>query len=243
MKLLHLYLQGPLMSFGAPAVDDVRPAGPFPTRSMVTGLLANALGWRHGDFERLQALQAALRVAARADVPGVPLRDYQTVDLSQPFLHAGWTSWGVPEGRGGGSSKGTHIRQRHYLADAVFLLVLGLRAEAPVTLEALAEALRRPARPLFLGRKSCLPAMPLWPGELQSEGLAAALAELPRHARARQQGPLQAWAPVDDPSVPAEPLWRRELPTLRDWRNQVHVGREAVAHFLVRPPTAEVSRD
>ena len=243
MKLLHLYFEGPLMSFGAPAVDEVRPAGQFPTRSMVTGLLANALGWRHHQFERLQALQDALRVAARADRPGEPLRDFQTVDIKQDHMLRGWTTWGAVEGRSSTSKKRTHIREVHYWADAIFLVVISLAEESPVTVEQAGQALRDPARPLFLGRKCCLPSAPLRPSLFEAEGLAAALEELPRHLRARQHGPLQAWCPADDPTIPSERVWELALPTLRDWRNRVHLGRENIAHFLVGPPEEETSHE
>ena len=70
---------------------------------MLTGLLANALGWDHRDADSLERLQDRLRFASRLDRAGHPLVDYQTVDLGQDWMrpeNAGWTT------RDGGSRYG-----------------------------------------------------------------------------------------------------------------------------------------
>lgn len=206
--VLLLRLQAPLQSFGGLAVDERRITYEMPGRSMLTGLLANALGWHHRDAEALNRLQERLDMAVRCDCPGSFLQDYQTVDLGQDFLARGWTTRGAPEGRQGGNSSGTHIRTRDYWADAAFTVAVALHGadEAP-TLDALEQALRRPARPLFLGRKACLPSRPLVGHRDQTD-------------RVRAASPLQAllhvppWAakPVAD----AFRVWWSAGPTAPD---------------------------
>ena len=84
-----------------------------------------------------------------------------------------WTTRGAPEKRGG-ASLGTHIRRPHYLADAAYTVTLTLDpADEPPTLDELEAALRHPARPLFIGRKTCLPARPLVGGRGQEDRLSA----------------------------------------------------------------------
>ena len=51
------------------------------------------------------------------------------------------------------------VTTRYYLSDAVFLV--GLESDDSVLLEALDAALRAPAWPLYLGRRSCPPTPPL----------------------------------------------------------------------------------
>lgn len=120
--ILLLRFDAPLMSFGAPAVDNRRVIQEMPALSQVVGLLGNALGYDHADGDALSRLQTRLRLGSRADRPGEALVDYQTVDLGQDFLsEPGWTTRGKPEVRGGGFSKGTHIRYRHFWADAATL--------------------------------------------------------------------------------------------------------------------------
>ena len=61
---LLLRLEAPLMSFGTTAVDHRRPVQAWPAVSMLTGLLANALGWERSDNVALDRLQARIRWAA-----------------------------------------------------------------------------------------------------------------------------------------------------------------------------------
>ncbi len=156
------------MSFGGETVDNIGVTRSFPSSSMLTGLLANALGWNRTDAHRHQALQDRLVFAARIDrepAVGVPVRDFQTAQLGA--RDRGWTTRGRPERRAGGAGtyKSPHLRYRDFLADMV--VTVALRLEPPAgspDLDELSEALRHPARPLFLGRKPCLPAAELFAG-------------------------------------------------------------------------------
>lgn len=163
MRFLELTLEAPMMSFGGVAVDANRGAGDHPTRSMVTGLLGNAMGWTHRESDRLTHLQERLVIGSRRDKEGGLLEDFHTVGLDQEFLRAGWTTWGMAEGRDGGSaSTGTHIRRREYLVGARWTVLVGLEpAEDTPTLDEVAGALLEPVRPLFIGRKTCIPGRPL----------------------------------------------------------------------------------
>jgi len=164
MNVLLLRFDAPLMSFGDVIVDHHNVTDRFPRLSLLTGLFGNALGYRHGDAEALEALQARIEFAARWDVAPTALVDYHTVDLGQEKMkNAGWTTRGVPEHRGGGpdAKLGTHIRYRHYWANGVMTVAMTLTGEDEPSVSTLAAALREPARPLFLGRKTCLPAAPV----------------------------------------------------------------------------------
>lgn len=104
----------------------------FPTKSGVLGLLAAADGRRRTDpIEDL----ACLRFGVRVDQAGSLLRDFQTA-----------IRWGTH------NHEAMPLSYRYYVADAVF--VAGVEGE-PSLLEALAECLRNPRFPLYLGRRSC----------------------------------------------------------------------------------------
>jgi CRISPR-associated Cas5-like protein len=60
-------LEGPLLAFGGVAIDQVGITRDFPAASMLTGLLANALGWERPQWQAHQALQDRLIFAARRD--------------------------------------------------------------------------------------------------------------------------------------------------------------------------------
>lgn len=228
MRVLCLHLDGPLMSFGGVQIDNKGPSEAWPGRSMLTGLLGNALGWTHGQVDRLQSLQGRIDHAVREDQAGRRLRDFQTVDLGQPHLvDAGWTRSGHMERRGGASGTTTHIRERHYWANRVMTVVLTLLGDESPTLEDLAGALRRPARPLFLGRKSCLPARPLLVGIFDAESLetAAILAPWPTGVRRPENGQVQIWFSTDSESTDGHTRIARDQ---RDWHSQLHAGRRLV---------------
>jgi CRISPR system Cascade subunit CasD len=220
---LRLVLEGPLLAFGGEAVDARGVIAEFPAASMLTGLLANALGWRRSDRDALARLQERLHYAARIDRDGTRLTDFQTAQLRRD--DKGWTTRGAPEGRAGGAAtyNAPHIRQRDYDADKRVVVALYLDAadEAP-TLSALAAALDEPARPLFLGRKPCLPSGPICAGIVDADGLLAALATLPPPAEISSRVLL----PDSEPPMPGDEA--RPWSDRRDWHSGVHGGTRAV---------------
>lgn len=240
-RWLVLRLEAPLLAFGAVAIDQVRPTSDFPGLSMLTGLLANALGWRRTDAAAHQRLQDRIVFAARLDrlwSTGV-LLDVQNAQLSKN--DRGWTTRGAPEGRGGGADtySAPHRRFRDYLADAAFVVALRLEPEdeAP-SLDDVAGALDRPARPLFIGRKPCLPSLPLrWRSDegrsfVEADSAYAALLRIP--ALGEQDGSLAAlWPEGEGPSTaPAATLGRR-VADLRDWTSGLAVGDRLVFEGVV----------
>jgi CRISPR system Cascade subunit CasD len=247
MDVLILRFDAPLMSFGAPIVDQRGEINPYPALSMMTGLLGNALGVDHSEFDRLDRLQERLRYASRQDRRGRQIQDYQTVDLSKPYMDddRAWTTRGTLEKRKGGSaSSGTHIRYRDYWADAVHTVAVTLDPpdESP-TLDDLAAAVRHPARPLFLGRKPCLPAGSLFAGRTRAESLPAALVHTPLHARHDEKERHPAWwpthpdAPKPQDEAPDSPVvedMRRPITDRRDWENQIHTGERWLADGTIR---------
>ena len=187
MQHLILNLEAPLLAFGGETIDNYGVIRPFPAASMLTGLLANALGWRRVEQQKHQQLQDRLVFAARIDrepAGNVRLTDFQTAKLYED--DAGWTTRGRPEGREkspsykregpAGRRSLTHLRHRDYYADMRVTVALRLEpAEEDPRLDNLAAALQEPARPLFLGRKPCLPSRPLFGGWVEGDTALAAL--------------------------------------------------------------------
>ncbi len=173
---LLMRLRAPLIAFGGETIDNFGVIRDFPALSMVTGLLANALGWDRGDNARHNRLQERLVMGARLDALVSRLINFQTAQLGAN--DKGWTTRGVPEERAGGAGTyaGPHLRYRHYHADMNALLALRLQAadEAP-TLDDVAAALDKPARPLFIGRKNCLPTDRLMAGWVEADNILEAL--------------------------------------------------------------------
>lgn len=135
MSVLLLRLAGPLQAWGDSSRFTRRTTRREPTKSGVIGLLASALGrTREADVADLAALEFAVRV----DQPGTVVHDFQT---ERPIK-------GDP----------MPLTHRYYLADAKFLVALGGER---AFLDEIDQALRHPCWPLYLGRRSCPPDLPI----------------------------------------------------------------------------------
>lgn len=154
-RSLVLRLAGPLQSWGSSSQYNRRETDDRPTKSGIVGLLSAAQGRRR--TEPIDDL-VELRLGIRIDQPGSLLRDYHTVsDLrGRPLLSAAVSKSGAQ--RPSSTRKTTHVTERFYLQDAVF--VATVHGEAGL-LSDLAAAITAPSFPLALGRRSCVPTQPM----------------------------------------------------------------------------------
>jgi CRISPR system Cascade subunit CasD len=210
---------------------------------MLTGLLANALGWSRTEADRLDDLQDRLVFAVRIDRPGTRMQDFQTAQLAKN--DRGWTTRGVPEGRAGGDATydSPHLRYRDFHADAAVTVALHLDpGDRDPTLATIAAALDEPARPLFIGRKPCLPCGRVVVG----------LAEAATAAQAVIDAPLADGS--DLPSSRRRLFWSEDegdrpdrkrtfiLCDRRNWRTGVHGGWRTVHEGFTDGPAPEPVR-
>lgn len=229
MRWLVLRFNAPLASFGGVTIDSRGVTRDFPAASAITGLLANALGYARYETDRLDRLQARLVFGVRreSEHPLGRMTDFQTAKLDAN--DRSWTTSGRVEGRAGGASTydSPHIRWRDYHADTDMTVVLCLLpADETPDLEAVAAALDRPARPLFLGRKACLPAgYLLTAGDnrwIEADNARAALT-----AVAGRDTMPALW--------PAAPGEGREIADRRNWRSGLHGGTRRVVEGRITP--------
>jgi len=234
LRWLVLRLEAPLIAFGGVTIDQIGVTRDFPAASMLTGLIANALGWERTNWQVHQALQNRLVFAARREqeiADGI-LTDTQNVQLGKN--DKGWTTSGQPEGRDGASYGGPHRRFRDYHADLSASVVLRLNpaGEEP-DLDAVSSALQRPARPLFLGRKPCLPSLPILAGEVVAASAYQALERVQSLERTSRK--LRALWPVHEGPVDGESVHRVvALEDLRNWKTGLHGGSRMVAEGTVQ---------
>ena len=216
MAVLLLRLAGPLQAWGVKSRFTVRATELAPTRSGVVGMLASAVGRRRTDpIEDL----LALRFGVRKDQPGSVIRDFHTARTL--------------DGR-----ESMPLSNRYYLADAVFLA--GIEGDRAL-LEGIDEALRHPAFPLYLGRRSCPPTYPVSLG-LREAALLDALRAEPWLAsewfRRRRRDGLNAEILIDQEAVPTEERagdarGSRDVPLSFDPRRRDYGFRE-VERLMVR---------
>ena len=236
-RWLHLHLCAPLMSFGGVAIDQLGPTRDFPAASALTGLFGNAMGWRWQDRAVHQALQDRLIFGVGIARQGKMMTDNQNARVYEG--ESGWTTWGEPDARNKGPSytgkpqnsqfgdqEGrkwlTHRRQRDYLADHDCHVVLRLIDDAVPGLEELAVALQSPARPLFIGRKPCLPSAPLFSGWVEGDTARTALVNLGVDWSACGEA---LWPEPHDLPEGARLL---DLSDLRNWGSGLHGGSRRV---------------
>ena len=237
---LLVRLEAPLTAFGGETIDNHGVIRDIPALSMIAGLLANALGWRREDSARHDRLQARLRMGARRDIASHRLQDYQTARLFED--DQAWTTLGVPEGRaksptyvpqGDGRKATTQQRYRDYHANLLTLVALRLEPpEESPTLDDLAEALDQPARPLFIGRKPCLPSGRLFAGWHEAKDILEALETAPALPGEGERLLLQ-W-PEGEGRLAGDRVL--ELCDERDWRSGVHGGTRPVREGVVPVP-------
>lgn len=152
MSVLVMRLSGPWQAWGVDSRYARRDTMPRPSKSGVVGLLANALGRpRDADLADL----AGLRFGCRVERAGRVERDFHTARAE--------------------GAKNPFVSTRYHLADACFLAAV---EGDDVLLAQLGDALRQPRRPLFLGRRSCVPDAPVLVGTVAG-GLEQVLREHP----------------------------------------------------------------
>jgi CRISPR system Cascade subunit CasD len=211
---LYLRLEGPMQAWGDNSRFVVRRTMDAPTKSGVLGLICCAMGLtRAAARDRLPDLNA-LAMGVRIDRAGDRWWDYHTAGAGIGLLQA---KGGIKETK---PAKGvtapprieTLLSRREYLCDASFLVAL--QGESELIAE-VSEALASPRWPVFLGRKSCPPAVPIPEGEDRCGDLRTALkAKIwrPRHsfdAGARQKQVelpcIVEWQPSEtQPTAPPE---------------------------------------
>jgi len=158
MSNLRLHLEGPMQSFGVNFGEN-RYTEFFPTKSAISGLCMSALGFDREAAESNEFLakfnssfqMIAVRVQKRIPkrVPMIKMVDFQTI-------------FGKGMRRANGSPMDNPIiSNREYLMDAIFEVIL---VGAKDMCERVGEAVLRPKRTLFLGRKCNIPSARIFAG-------------------------------------------------------------------------------
>lgn len=169
---LLLRLAGPIQSWGTSSRFQLRRTDHYPSKSGVLGMLLCAMGIRREDsIPALEPLNRLL-MGVRVDRCGTIGWDYHTAGAKIGIRQA---KDGKPKTTQSTGEYETLVSRRQYLYDASFLVALmGDKS----TIDACARALDDPAWPISLGRKSCVPAEPVFISTGRFDTLTAALESL-----------------------------------------------------------------
>ncbi|WP_419927243.1 type I-E CRISPR-associated protein Cas5/CasD [Candidatus Poriferisocius sp.] len=246
-----MLLDGPLQSWGGPAPGIYqRPTDSMPSLSGVIGIVANALGRKR--LDGIGDLAIGAELAVRADRPGTLVTDFHTVGTAGRFALTADK---------GNQLKNPVVTHRQYLADAAFLAVYTPPPDGAAP-EMVFDALLEPARPLYLGRRSCPPgeriAVVLTGDRSAREVLEqAALLRSPHggtprpttdsgfYDRAGNEGqtiPVLVEMSAPSSADPLEVAARQDSPTTFDPRRLYHLDRKVTREQMYLPETACVGR-
>lgn len=169
---LVFQLYGPLSAWSDAAGIETRPVSNRPGKSAIMGLLSCALGWRRDNQCEIDLLAASYQLAAKVVTPGKPLVDFHTVQ--HPGQKRSYRSRRDELIIGAEGAK-TTLSWREYHCDALHVIALRPQADARPEIHAVCRALTRPRGILYLGRRSCPPALPLDPKVVAAGGFREAL--------------------------------------------------------------------
>ncbi|MFT6242542.1 MAG: CRISPR system Cascade subunit CasD [Akkermansiaceae bacterium] len=165
---LVFLIHSPMQAWGASSRFPRRDTPPHPTKSGIIGMVAAALGidkfskTEAEELEPLRQLKLSTYAIPRRDrwgnnLPVNRLQDFHTIgggfDAKNPAEKEH-----LPRKAGGGSSSNAVITRRDYLLDSCFLIAL---TGDPETLEKIPPAIANPKWGTWLGRKCCIPSLPI----------------------------------------------------------------------------------
>jgi CRISPR system Cascade subunit CasD len=172
-KYLLFRLYAPLCSWGDIAVGELRPSYTHPSKSAVVGLLAAALGIRRDEEEKLKHLSQDYGLAVLVESFGKLLSDYHTAQVppgNERYATRRDELSLMPKHR-----LKTILSSRDYRMDALYTVVMREINQSLWDIGKIVKKLKQPVFTLYLGRKSCPPAIPLEPQVIESETMLDAI--------------------------------------------------------------------
>lgn len=165
-SLLTLRIEGALQSWGFDSQYNRRNTGLMPTKSAIAGMCCAAFGFRRGSLQEQDFLVAfrSVRMTAIA-IPRIIDKNVKQQELAVRRMQDYHTVQNTRRATGAINNECV-LTYRQYLADASF----GLLLEGETAfLEGIATALKNPVWGLWLGRKCCIPAAPVFAGIWQNK--------------------------------------------------------------------------
>lgn len=222
-----LRLEGALQSWGTRSRFPERDTETEPSKSGVLGLVGAALGMARDDDAFLREI-AACRMAVRVDKEGSLLVDYHTAGAG--------TFRGKPHNVF--EAKDPVLTSRHYLQGASFLVALtysddGFAARVD-------RALGAPVWPLALGRRACVPSLPVRAGTVPTNSPVEAIREARWLSQHAPKDPVRTVLECDPREPGAEPRQDQPLSFKPSCR---HFARRFVRTEFIEPGSLKLSEE
>lgn len=159
-RWLVLKPQGLLQAWGGHTYEDLRHSELFPTRSGLLGLLGACFGIDRDDKDKLEDLSAGVNFAIRVDSEPRRIADFHTVMEARKV--------------NGKPNKFPVVSRREYLCDAIYTVLVGTTDFSVISLQSIADAVKKPVYTPSLGRRSCAISRPLFEGIVEAESMMTA---------------------------------------------------------------------
>ena len=160
---LALYLDGPMQSWGYMSKFDQRTSLAYPTKSGVTGMICAAMGIPKSDTAGLAEI-AKLKMTVYVLAPPGRMKDFHTVGGGFDRDKSLFEKQSIvrnAENKIPPYDKQTRPTNREYLLDAKFAVIISGDSDF---LAEIKSALQDPKWGIWLGRKSCVPTVPIYQG-------------------------------------------------------------------------------
>lgn len=166
-------LAAPIASFGTVAVGERRPTWDRPSKSQIIGLVAGCLGIERHEEAKQNALAGALGFAVRIDDAGHLATDYHTTQVPPQRRNRRFATR-ADELAVAKTDLKTILSRREYRVGSCYTVCLWLTADAGVTLDNIASAIKHPEFAPFAGRKANALMLPMRPEIVEARNIAAA---------------------------------------------------------------------
>ncbi|MBR2750421.1 MAG: type I-E CRISPR-associated protein Cas5/CasD [Clostridiales bacterium] len=232
MSTLLIRLEGPMQSWGDESAFGERRTMREPTKSGIIGLVASSLGYRRDD-ERLKTL-LSLRFGVRIDREGVNVSEYD-YQISRVACKNRGHYVSLKYGEYETEPSQSVLSKRYYLFDASFLC--GLEGDERM-LKDIAHALCHPMWPLFLGRRSCPPAKPIYVA-IRDGSLEDAL----RTESLAQRSELRIRYCIEPIDADSRAFEQKDLPLSFDKRKRIYSKRKVIEGYWDYVDSCESEQD
>ena len=228
---------GPMVSWGTEnAGNVVRDTASRPTKSAIMGLVAASMGIRRAEPARLEALAEDLSMACLTLAEGETLTDLHTVAAGK--LPAQCATPRTRREQLETMERGGILTRRHYRTSAFYVMAL---TGADRLVEEVRTALRYPKFQPALGRKSCMPSLPMAPVLVPATHLLQGMREVAAiHLNTPELAPMfrrgaavvATWEHEVLPLIASQVITRRDYP---DGRRGFGQRRESSAFVTIQP--------
>ncbi len=154
LRYITIQLKGPLQSWGYNSQFSYRNTSLFPTKSAIAGIICASLGYDRGSEEE----KAFLLAFKDCGIITIDLNSNKKTKYTMQRITDFHTVLGTAK-VGGKINQHAHLTYRQYITDGHYGVIVGGVTDMINTIE---KSLKDPLWGIWLGRKSCVPSLPLY---------------------------------------------------------------------------------